>query len=234
MLSSLFTSLGWSRDDAKWIWGQVVSAAAAIASGVFDLSYWASYIGIHLSVTQVHIITVVAVFILWLSGKMATSNLFAAGNVPKDGSIIDKFAKSVPIVLIACMLGGAIACYHEPPKVAADPVAHRAWKADEVVQRLKELSDVVKADTGREPGNISYADAFTIIEWVSGDDKHRDANGNLAPTIGVVQMIQTATDQGWKATALQAWRTRIKPLLDKYPQLAPYADLADSILNEVP
>lgn len=74
-LANFFNSLGWTRDDAKWVWGQIVSIAALIVSNVFDVHYWAGYIGINLSVTELHVITVVATAVLWLSGKMNSSNL---------------------------------------------------------------------------------------------------------------------------------------------------------------
>lgn len=75
MLVNLLTNLGFTRDDQIWIWGRLVGASAAIASGVFDLTYWANYIGVPLSERGNHIITVIAVAILWISGKQATSHL---------------------------------------------------------------------------------------------------------------------------------------------------------------
>lgn len=75
MLANFFINLGFTRDDAIWWWGQWLGAAAAIASGVFDLSYWAQYVGIPLSPIGAHIITVIAVGSLWLSGKMNFSHL---------------------------------------------------------------------------------------------------------------------------------------------------------------
>lgn len=80
MLANLFIHLGFTRDDAIWVWGQFCGAAAAIASGVFDLHYWAGYLGLNISVTAQHWITAIAVFILWLSGKMNYSHLPADPN----------------------------------------------------------------------------------------------------------------------------------------------------------
>lgn len=140
MLSNFFTNLGWSRDDAKWIWGQIVSAAAAIASGVFDLPYWASYVGVHLSTTGVHVITVLAVAVLWLSGKMATSNLFGLYNVPaSSGGLVDKIAKSVPIVLFAILLAGTAApgcASGRPPAGTYAPDVTRTFNADQLTKDL--------------------------------------------------------------------------------------------------
>ena len=74
-LASLFQSLGWSRDDAKWLWGQVCSVALLLLSGVFDISYWATYIGVTISDIAIHRILIIAVVVLWVSGKMDSSHL---------------------------------------------------------------------------------------------------------------------------------------------------------------
>lgn len=74
-LTNILIRLGFTRDSAMWLWGRIIGASAAIASGVFDLTYWANYIGVPLSERGNHIITVVAVGILWISGKQATSHL---------------------------------------------------------------------------------------------------------------------------------------------------------------
>jgi hypothetical protein len=111
------------------------------------------------------------------------------------------------------------------PSNIVTPAGKAAYDADQVVLRLKELSDVVKADTGTQPGNIRPTDAFTIIEWISGDDK---AN---PPTTGVVQAVQTTVGQGWKAAAKQGWTTRIRALFDKYPKLQPYTTIVDALLE---
>lgn len=75
MLVNLLINLGFTRDDQKWFWGRVVGAAAAVASGIFDLHYWAEYVGLHPSVTAIHIVNVVAITILWVSGKQDRSHL---------------------------------------------------------------------------------------------------------------------------------------------------------------
>jgi amino acid transporter len=75
VLTNLLTSLGFSRDDGVWLWGRLVGAAAAVASGIFDLHYWFNYVGVTLSERGQHIITVVAVAILWISGKQSASHL---------------------------------------------------------------------------------------------------------------------------------------------------------------
>ncbi len=75
MVTTLFKQWGFTRDDAKWVWGQWLGAAAAIASGLFDMNYWANYLGFQVSPKVEHIITVIAVASMYLSGKMNASKL---------------------------------------------------------------------------------------------------------------------------------------------------------------
>lgn len=134
------------------------------------------------------------------------------------------------LVLALGAVGASVADCHRPVTIVT-PAGQAAYDADQVVLRLTELSNVVKDDTGYQYGNVAPADAFTIIEWVSGDDKHRDATGALAPTIGVVQIIQTTVGQGWKAAARQSWQTRIRPILERYPTLAPWVSVVEGLLE---
>lgn len=75
MLTSLFLSLGWTRDSAHWVWIQVLTAAGLIASDALDLPYWLTYIGVSVSTTTLHRIDVVAILLLWLAGKYDSSSL---------------------------------------------------------------------------------------------------------------------------------------------------------------
>lgn len=75
MLTDLLANLGFTRDWRGWLWGRLLGASAAIVSGVFDLSYWATYIGVPLSTAWAHRIIVLAVVILWISGKQDHSGL---------------------------------------------------------------------------------------------------------------------------------------------------------------
>jgi hypothetical protein len=134
--------------------------------------------------------------------------------------------KSVALVLALCALLTSTvlamgACAHAPTSIQTD-AGRRAYSADQVVARLKEVSDVVKAAT---PANIAPADAYTIIEWISGD-AHA-----TPPTTGIAQAAQAAAATA-KPAARVGWQ-RVRPLLLKYPQLAPYADAVDALLQEV-
>lgn len=75
MLTQWLTRRGFTRDDACWLWSRIVSFAAIVASGVLDLDYWTAYVGLHLSVNQIHLITVVAAAVLWIAGKQDHSKL---------------------------------------------------------------------------------------------------------------------------------------------------------------
>ena len=74
-LINAFVAFGWTRDDWKWLWLQIGAVSALIASGVFNVEYWATYLGIALTVTALHWIQALAVLVLWVSGKMDSSKL---------------------------------------------------------------------------------------------------------------------------------------------------------------
>lgn len=118
------------------------------------------------------------------------------------------------------------ACFTAPPTIVTVP-GQQAYKADQVILTLTQASDFVKASTGSQPGNISYRDGFTIIEWISGD-----ANGT-PPTTGIAQLVASAPGQTWKATAKQSWTTRIRPLFLKYASLAPWLASVDALLEVI-
>lgn len=132
------------------------------------------------------------------------------------------------LVLIVLLLSSPVFTACHPPTTIVTPAGKSAYAADQVVIRLQEISNVVSADIGTGPGQIHAADAFTILEWISGD-----AHGN-PPTTGLVQIVQTAgSGQGWKAAAKQGWQTRIRVIFMRYPKLAPYVDIVDSLVEVV-
>lgn len=131
------------------------------------------------------------------------------------------------LILSFCLALSCVACIPKTPATIVTPAGQSAYVADQYVAKFTELSNIVKADVGSQSGNISYADAFTIIEWISGD-----AHGT-PPTTGLVQIIQTTAGQGWKAGALESWNTRIRPLLNRYPALVPWVSIVDGLLTEV-
>lgn len=134
----------------------------------------------------------------------------------------------IPLFVVTLSADFAVVSCIHPPATIITPAGKDAYRADQVVARFKELSDLVKADTGTAPGNISYTDAFTIIEWISGD-----AQAKPTPTTGVVQLVQTTAGQGWKVAALQGWTTRVKPIFLRYPRLVPWVDIVDALLQVV-
>jgi hypothetical protein len=74
-LTSTLTNLGLTHDSAILLWGKILSIAALIASGALDLPYWATYLGLHVSVTEIHWAQAVAVAALYLSGQYSGSPL---------------------------------------------------------------------------------------------------------------------------------------------------------------
>lgn len=130
-------------------------------------------------------------------------------------------------LMFALLLAASPACLHPPPPTLVTPAGQAAYAADQVVGKLTELANLVKADVGSAQGNINYPDAFTVIEWISGD-AHA-----TPPTTGLVQLVQTTVGQGWKPAALAGWQSRIRPLLLKYPTLAPWVSVIDALLQEV-
>lgn len=74
-LTQLFIKLGWSRNDAKWLWLQVVSVAGLISANVLDLHKAAAYIDVPLSDSWIHRISSLAVGVLFLAGRYHASPL---------------------------------------------------------------------------------------------------------------------------------------------------------------
>jgi hypothetical protein len=118
----------------------------------------------------------------------------------------------------------AVSGCHPPATIVTEP-GRAAYHADQVILRLTDLSNAVKADTGIGAGKIRPEDAFTIIEWISGD-AHA-----TPPTTGIVQIIQTTAGQGWKAAARAAWTSRLKPIFDRYPALYPWGIILDGLVE---
>lgn len=140
----------------------------------------------------------------------------------------------LPVALAGALtVGGAFslpACH--APVTITTPAGQSAYKADQVIQRLQEVSNVVMADTGTQPGQIKPKDAFTIIEWISGDDQHVDAKtGKVSPTLGVAQLVASTSGQGWKVAAKAGWVARVRAIFDSYPKLSPYTAIVDALLE---
>lgn len=129
------------------------------------------------------------------------------------------------LILILALAGSPfLAACHPPVTIVTEP-GKAAYRADQVLLRLQEISNVVKADTGTQPSNVRPRDAFTIIEWISGDDKA------TPPTTGISQIVASTSSQSWKAAAALSWQSRIRPIFVGYPKLAPYADIIDALLE---
>ena len=86
MLANLFIRFGWSRDDWKWLWLQILTVAALISSNVFDVNYWCNYLGIPMTPLVLHWINALSALILWLSARNATSQL-PSRHAMKSGAV---------------------------------------------------------------------------------------------------------------------------------------------------
>lgn len=86
MLTNLFISLGWSRDDAKWLWGRIVGASAALLMfAAMPASAFAALLPPAASTLIQHLVTahpnwtgaveLAAITVLWLSGRYDSSTL---------------------------------------------------------------------------------------------------------------------------------------------------------------
>lgn len=74
-LTQLFIKLGWSRNDAKWAWLQIVSVAGLISANILDLHKVAAYIDVPLSDSWVHRISAAAAAVLFIAGNYHASPL---------------------------------------------------------------------------------------------------------------------------------------------------------------
>jgi hypothetical protein len=74
-LTRIFLSLGLTRDSMVWFWGKIVAISALIASGMLDLNYWLSYVGLHPTVYEIRWVQVISVIILYFSGQYSNSLL---------------------------------------------------------------------------------------------------------------------------------------------------------------
>ena len=113
VLGSYFTSLGWTRDDAKWFWLQIVTVATLISSNVLDLPYWAGYLGIPLSTRELHWVQAITAIVLWVSARSATSALPGKGEamtVNKPFTPPGGVAAVLVVVALSAMFVGVSAC----------------------------------------------------------------------------------------------------------------------------
>lgn len=143
MLTNIFISLGWSRDDLKFALLQIVAVAGLISSNALDVPYWMAYLGIPLSPTALHWIFGGAALVLWIAGKYDSSPLpsagaMASGNVPSSPA--STIRKLIPAIFLACALGlGSAtmpACASAPPAGTYTPEVTRTFNADQLTKDL--------------------------------------------------------------------------------------------------
>lgn len=208
-----------TRDDLKWLFGLVAGVVFALA-GHLNLFPW-------LPLAAQHYIELAGFIVGIGSALLKRSPLAPFDGVGDDrvsGSALESIHKVGPVLLLIAVMG-ASGCAR--PVTIVTPQGKAAYTADQIVQRLGELSAVVQADTGTEPGNIRPYDAFTIIAWISGDARA------TPPTTGLVQTIQTATNDDWKIAARQAYDSYVRGAMMRYPKLVPYLQILDAILGVI-
>lgn len=151
MLTNLFISRGWSRDDLKWFWLQIVAVAGLVSSNVFDVPYWMAYLGIPLSPKALHWIFALVALVLWIAGKYDASSL-PSKQAMVSGSVSNSPAAKIGAVILAVVLGGAMlgaavftsACASAPPAGTYSPVVTKAYNADQLVKDLIALGQTAR------------------------------------------------------------------------------------------
>lgn len=113
-LTNLLIDVGISRDSWLWFWGKLLSVATLITSGTLDLTYWAQYVGLHPTTTQVHIAQATAIALLWLSGQYSSSPLFSAANAPAMSNRQPPPAAAwlLPVLLLVLPIAGCAHARH--------------------------------------------------------------------------------------------------------------------------
>ena len=76
-LTALFTRLGWTREDRKWLYLQVVGAATLVLTNTTNLPAWFALIGVRATPVDIHRLEMLATIILAIAGHFRTSPLFA-------------------------------------------------------------------------------------------------------------------------------------------------------------
>lgn len=224
MFTRAFIWMGWSRDDWKFWWAQIVSLCALVVSGVFDITYWGNYLSIPISPTVLHWVMAVSAFVLWVSARHSATTLpsasaMASGDVP--GSPVAKaddkvdVSKYGPLVLVLLLAAGSWGCAKAPPSLSPPGVA--AFNALRVVRALDVVRDTAIDAEAQVPPLISTADTRTVIDF------HEAALKTIA-----------AVPSGWKATVLAGLdqlKTDIVPAA--WARIQIYVNLLKAVIAEV-
>lgn len=213
LLGAFFTSISVQLAGAKHGWADVITPL--FVAGIF------AQLGVML-------------------GAMYVGAPGATGQMTERRGEADRIAdparfeppKAPAWLLIATLLGSgmafpACAGANKVPASLTTPAAVKAYKADQIVDRFREISNVVKGAYGQQ--QITAMDAFAIIEWISGDE-----NAKNGPTTGIVQAIGSfGAGNNWKQIALETWNGRIRSIFMKYPNLTMYADVINQLLQAI-
>lgn len=218
MIASFFARFGITRDSVLFLWGKILSALTLIVTGVLQIQSVADFVGIHLTEVDAHRIWAVAVVVLYLSGQYSTSSLKGASTGDTvSGNTLDKIAKSVPVVLLALLIGASVSgcAGNKPPNLS--PQASIAWDNARIQGALDQIRDIAHVANAQHPPLISTADTRTITTW------HRAA---------IVTLHERGN--GWQATLRVGLDEVLRTLPpDTRAVLDPYVALFKTLLAEV-
>lgn len=106
MIGKFLANLGWTRDDWKLVWAQVVFGAGLVLQGVFDIHQFAlDYFGLNISAREIRWFMLLCGIVTWIAAKQGNSGL-PGKNDPPAGSV-SSVRKVAPMVILAVALGGA-------------------------------------------------------------------------------------------------------------------------------
>lgn len=234
MLTNLFIRWGWSRDDWKWLWFQIVSVAAIITSGLFDVPYWCDYLGIPLSPLTLRWITALSALILWVSARHSATTLpsataMASGFVPgspaakADDKIINSAKKYGPLVLVLVLVGGmtsgcakmsplqVIQVSHDSLATAQDLEAQLCW-------------GVVSVREGPADRSHCTTPVSSIIGLTT--ERHQALNGKLATAFTLHKSLTAQVASGAAQVDFALLKSIINDILAIIGQLRPTAEVA--------
>lgn len=149
MLTNLFIWLGWSRDDLKWFWIQLVAGLVAgaglIADNLINVQYWVTYLGLPIGERGIHWVIFLAGAITWIAARSKRSAL-PSGAAMASGVVAGSPASKVSAILLACVLAGAVSfstpgcAATRPPAGTFSSAGLKAFDADQLLKDITALS----------------------------------------------------------------------------------------------
>lgn len=171
MLTNMFIWFGWSRDDLKWFWLQlvagVVGLAGLIADNLLDVKYWVDYLQLPIGTRGLHWIIAGAAAIGWIANRFKRSPL-PSGAAMASGVVDGSPASKVGIVLLACVLAGGAAftmpgcAATRPPAGTYTTAGLKAFDADQAIKDITALSQTA-INLNAASGQLHLKDRDTAL-----------------------------------------------------------------------